>query len=170
MKKSNKGVRVLTTAAISVSCAMILSYIEFLLPPIFSAVPGIKVGLANIVIIFLLYRASPALAITVSLVRVSLSSLLFGSILVFAYSFAGAILSFLVMLVAKKIDIFSEVGVSILGAVFHNLGQIAVAVILLGTKEIAYYMIPLTVSGILAGIFVGIVSALCIKRIRKINF
>ena len=155
--------------AISVSVALLLSYIEFLLPPLWSAVPGIKLGLANSIVIFLAYKTSPAKAGAVSLVRVILSSLLFGSVLSFAYSFAGAAFSLAVMLLLKKTDRFSTVGVSVAGAVMHNAAQIAVAAVVLRTREIGYYMAPLAISGIVAGIFVGLLSSMLIKKV-KIKF
>lgn len=161
--------KTLTTLAIAVSLAMILSYIEFLLPPVFSAVPGIKLGLANIVVIFLLYRMNTACALGVSFVRVCLSALLFGTALTFAYSLAGAVLSFSAMLLLKKCRLFSTVGVSIAGGVMHNLGQILMAAVLLGTREIIYYMAVLAVTGTLAGVLVGLVSALVIKRVPEIK-
>ena len=99
----------LALLGISVSIALVLSYVEFLLPPIFSAVPGIKLGLANIIIIYLLFALSAKDAVTVSVVRVLLSSLLFGTALTLLYSLAGAALSLTVMIVLKKIvSIFSS--------------------------------------------------------------
>lgn len=140
--------------------AMVLSYIEAILPPIWSAIPGIKIGLPNIIIIFLLYRMSVKSATAVSLVRILLSALLFGNAVTLLYSLAGAILSLTVMAVLKKIDRFSMIGVSIVGGVFHNLGQILMAMLILETAEIGYYMIILTVTGTIAGVLVGILGAL----------
>lgn len=140
--------------------AMVLSYIEAILPPIWSAIPGIKIGLPNIIIIFLLYRMSVKSAAAVSLVRILLSALLFGNAVTLLYSLAGAILSLTVMAVLKKIDRFSMIGVSIVGGVFHNLGQILMAMLILETAEIGYYMIILTVTGTIAGVLVGILGAL----------
>lgn len=164
----NNKTKKLTVLSLAVTVAMLLSYIEFLLPPIFSAVPGIKIGLANIITVFLLYRLSALEASLVSLVRVCLSSLLFGSLVTLTYSIFGAIFSMLVMVILKKLNLFSTVGVSISGAVFHNVGQIVAAIILLGTKELGYYMIVLTVTGVLAGIFVGIAGALMLKHIKRL--
>ena len=140
--------------------AMVLSYIEAILPPIWSAVPGIKIGLPNIVIVFLLYRMSVKSAAAVSLVRILLSALLFGNAVTLLYSLAGAALSLAVMAILKKIDRFSMIGVSVLGGVFHNLGQILMAMLILETAEIGYYMIILTVTGTIAGVLVGILGAL----------
>lgn len=149
--------------------AMVLSYIEVILPPIWSAIPGIKIGLPNIIIIFLLYRMSVKSAAAVSLVRILLSALLFGNAVTLLYSLAGAILSLTVMAVLKKIDRFSMIGVSIVGGVFHNLGQILMAMLILETAEIGYYMIILTVTGTIAGVLVGILGALLTRYMAKIK-
>lgn len=158
--------RRITFLGLCTAVAMLLSYVEFLLPPIWSAVPGIKIGLANIIIVYLFFKLSVFDAALVSLVRVFLSALLFGSFLAFLYSFAGAFLSFIVMLLLKKSNLFSEVGVSIGGGVFHNLGQILMAILILRTREIGYYMIVLAFTGTVSGLFVGIAGALMVKRIN----
>ena len=158
--------RTLALLGLSVALAMILSYIEFLLPPIFAAVPGIKIGLANIVIIFLLYKLDFKSALAVSLVRVGLSSLLFGTALTFIYSLSGALLSIFLMLLFKRLGWFSCVGVSIVGGVSHNLGQILAAALILRTREIIYYMAVLAVSGTLEGVLIGVSAAFLIKRIN----
>lgn len=150
-----------------VALAMIMSYIESLFPLNF-AVPGIKMGLANIVIIFLLYRADFASACAVSLIRVFLVSLLFGNIMMMAYSLAGAALSLFVMFILKKSGKFSVVGVSIAGGVMHNAGQIIMAIILLGAKQIAYYLPVLAVTGTVTGVLIGIAASIVIKRVKKI--
>ncbi len=152
---------------ITVALAMIMSYIESLFPLNF-AVPGIKMGLANIVIIFVLYKMSFADACIVSIVRVFLVSLLFGNIMAMTYSIAGAVLSLLVMFLLKKADKFSVVGVSITGAIMHNVGQIAMAIIIMGTEQIASYLPVLAVSGTISGILIGIVASLVIDRIKNI--
>ena len=149
--------------------AMILSYLEALMP-IPLPVPGIKVGFPNIIILFILYRFGMKSAITVSAVRVLLVSLLFGNTLSLAYSLAGAVLSLLVMIILKKTDLFSTLGVSVVGGIFHNAGQIIVACILMSTAEISYYMPILIITGTVAGIVVGIASHLLIKKTEKIAF
>lgn len=148
------------------SVALILAYVESLLPPIYAAVPGIKVGLPNVVIIFLLYRFGVKEAAMVSGVRLFIVALLFGNVMTLAYSTAGAVLSLLLMAVLKKTDKFSTVGVSIVGAVAHNLGQIIVAVLLLESTQIGYYMIILAVTGTIAGIFIGLAGNAILKRIN----
>ena len=151
----NKTKRI-TFLGLCASVAMILSYIEFLLPPLFSAVPGIKMGLANIIIIFILYKFGIASAFAVSGVRLVLVTLLFGNVMTLLYSTVGALLSLVLMSIAKRINFFSQVGVSIIGGVAHNAGQILVAMLVMETAEIGYYMIVLTVSGTIAGILIGL--------------
>ena len=144
MKHSSKKVALL---GLCIAVAMILAYVEVLLPPLFSAIPGIKLGLPNIVIIFVLYNFGFVSAATVSFIRVAAVSLLFGNPMTFAYSIAGAILSLLIMAMLKKSNILSTVGVSVAGGVFHNVGQILMAIVLLGTAELSYYLIVLAITG-----------------------
>ena len=160
----------LTTLAIFTTFALVLSYVESLLPPLVASVPGVKIGLPNIIIIFILYKFSSYDAMIVSFLRVVLVTLLFGNAMVFFYSIAGAVLSIAIMLILKKIDFLSIIGVSVAGAVFHNLGQTIVAIILLRTKEIGYYMIPLFISGIVAGVLVGLLGAILLKKSKSIKF
>lgn len=152
------------TLAVSVSLAMILSFVESQIPPL-SAVPGIKLGLSNIVGVFLLYTLGIPSAIAVTLIRVLLSALLFGNTVSLVYSLSGAALSLLVMAVAKQLNLFSIGGVSILGAIFHNVGQVAAAMIIMENAAIAVYLAPLLVSGTVAGLAVGILAALIAKRL-----
>ena len=149
--------------------ALVLSYLEAIIPPIYAAVPGIKVGLPNIVIILILYKFGVKEAAAVSFLRVFIVALLFGNAMTLAYSIAGAFLSLAVMTFFKKVDKFSAVGVSIIGGVAHNLGQILVAVVLLSSTLIGYYMIILTITGTLAGVAVGIAGSLLIKRMENIS-
>ena len=161
-------VRRLTFLALFTAFAILLSYVEFILPPIYSAVPGIKLGLPNVAIVLALYRYGVRDAAAVSLVRLAVVAMLFGNPVTFIYSFAGAALSLALMSILKRLDFLSETGVSVAGAVSHNLGQIAVAMILLRTAELGYYMIVLAVTGTVAGIFVGLLGKLLIKRLEKI--
>lgn len=160
----------LTFLSIFAGLAIILSFVESLLPPIFSSVPGIKMGLPNIIIIFVLYKFSVKEAIWVSFIRLLTIGLLFGNFLTLLYSFAGATLSLLVMWLLKKTNRFSQVGVSVAGGIFHNIGQIIVAILVLGTKEIGFYLPVLAVSGTVAGIFVGLGGILLLKYTEKYKF
>lgn len=146
---------------------MILSFVESLIPPL-AMVPGVKIGLANIVTVFLLYTLGIRAAGAVSLIRVLLSALLFGNVQSLIFALSGAILSFVVMIVAKHLLPFGTVGVSVLGAIAHNAGQIIAAVIVMKTLGVAYYFIPLVISGTLGGVLVGIVAAVITKRLEKI--
>ncbi|MBR2621786.1 MAG: Gx transporter family protein [Clostridia bacterium] len=145
--------------------ALVLAYVEALLPPLYAAVPGIKLGLPNIAIIFILYRFGLREATVVSFVRIVAVTLLFGNPMTFAYSVAGAFLSLLVMTILRKLDFLSIVGVSVAGAVFHNVGQILTAMVLLGTAELGYYLIVLAITGTISGLLVGLCGAMAVKRV-----
>ncbi len=149
------------------SVALVLSYLESILPPLWAAVPGIKVGLPNVVIIFLLYKFGVKEAAIVSFIRIFVVALLFGNVMTLAYSFAGALLSIVLMAICKRINAFSVVGTSIVGGVAHNLGQILVAIFLFDTVQIGYYMIILAITGTIAGVFIGLAGALLLKRLNK---
>ncbi len=166
MKNKNRKIAYL---GLCTALALVFAYAELLLPPLYSAVPGIKIGLPNVVIVFVLYRFGWGEAAAVSFVRVALVSLLFGNIMAFAYSMAGAVLSLFAMAALKRTESFSAVGVSVAGAVFHNVGQVLAAMLLLGTAEIGYYLIVLTVTGVLSGILVGICGGLAVKRIPDLH-
>lgn len=169
MRNTNKQIHKLTLLSILTAAALILSYVEAVLPPIFASVPGIKIGLPNIIIIFILYRMGVSSAISVALVRITLSSLLFGNPISFLYSLAGALLSIAVMILLKKMNFLSSVGVSVAGGIFHNVGQILAAMLLLKTVQIGYYMIVLAVTGTLSGLFIGLCGAFVIYRFPKIT-
>ena len=164
MKSKQTKTKHIAFVGIAATLALLLSYVEFLLPPLFAAVPGIKIGLPNVVILFMLYRAGFRYAALISFIRLSISSLLFGNAMTLVYSTAGALLSLLIMGILKKTDKFSAVGVSVAGGVMHNLGQVLVAMLLLDTPQIAYYMIVLAFTGTISGIFVGLTGAHLIKR------
>ena len=142
---------------------MILSYVESLLPSV--GVPGVKLGLANIAVIFALSRLGGKSALAVSLVRVFMVTMLFGSMSALLYSLAGAALSLGVMAFLRRTDRFSTVGVSVAGGVAHNAGQILMAMLLLGTARLAYYYPILVISGTAGGIFTGLTAALLIRRV-----
>lgn len=144
--------------------AMVFSYLESLIPYSF-AVPGIKMGLPNVVIIFALYRIGPKESAGISLVRILLTALLFGNLFSLIYSLSGALLSFTVMLLLKKSGRFHTAGVSVSGAVMHNIGQILAAFFILDTTGIVFYLPALFVSGIVSGLLIGFIGAVCIRRI-----
>lgn len=162
--------RRITLNAVLISIAVVISVVESFIPSV--GVPGIKLGLANIIILITLYELGIVDAIIVNLFRVFLASLLRGTIfsMGFFMSFAGAFLSLGIMIVFYLfIKKFSIIGVSVLGAFFHVIGQILVAIIYLGTAYIVYYLPFIALASIVTGIFVGIVANLIIKKgvIRK---
>lgn len=164
MKNRSKTIALL---GVCTAIALVLAWVELMLPPLFAAVPGIKMGLPNIILVFLLYRRGPAFASVVSLLRILLITLLFGNAMAFFYSLAGGALSMLLMWVLSRLHWFSSVGVSVAGGVAHNIGQVLMAMLLLETPQLGYYLAVLTVTGTIAGILVGLVGGLLIKRMPK---
>ena len=144
--------------------ALVLSWLEALVPLSF-AVPGIKLGLPNVAVVFALYRLGWRNAALLSVLRVLLVSLLFGNVLALAYSAAGAVLSLAVMGALRASGKFGITAVSVSGAVAHNIGQIAVAAAVLETARLVWYLPALLVSGTAAGICIGLLSALLVKRV-----
>ncbi len=164
MKKDSKA-RYISLVAMFSLLALGLSYLESLIPPL-TSIPGIKLGLANIAIIFVLYKFDVKGAAVVSLMRVFVSFLLFGSPLSLAYSFSGALFSLCIMAIMKKSGKFSEIGVSVSGAITHNTAQILVAMLLFSTKEIIFYLPVLVISAVISGIFIGTAGALLVRRVK----
>lgn len=152
---------------IFLTLALILSYVETLIP-FAVGIPGVKLGLCNLVVVLMLYLWDWKKAITVSLLRMVLSGILFGNVFGILYSLAGGILSFLVMLVLKKTDRFHVITVSIFGGVFHNIGQILVAALVLETYYVIYYVPMLVLAGAVTGTLIGFLSAELGKRLGPI--
>ena len=164
MKKSKS----IAFMGLCIALALILAYVEVLLPPLFPAVPGIKMGLPNVIIIFLLYRRGPFAAAVVSLIRIFLAALLFSNGLTMLYSLAGGALSLAVMILLRRLNALSTVGVSVAGAVSHNIGQILMAMLLLGTAQLGYYLVVLIITGTLAGVLIGACGSMLIRRFNKL--
>ena len=160
-----KNTKKLATLSVIVALAMVLSFLESRIPA-FVAIPGIKVGLANIAVIFTVYKLGAREGVLISIIRVLLVSILFGSTVSLWYSLAGAILSLIVTILLKKYTKLAVVTVSVAGGVSHNIAQIGVACLLLETNIIVYYLPFLLLSGTVAGIAVGVASALLIKRVK----
>ena len=154
----------LATDAMFLTLALVVSYIEVLIPiPI--GIPGVKLGLANGIIMVLLFFTTWKRSLEISVIRVILAGFLFGNPMTIAYSLAGGILSLIIMGILKKMDGFSPVGISVAGGVAHNLGQLSVAVILMENTKIYYYAPVLLVTGTIAGVIIGILSGLLVKKI-----
>lgn len=156
----------LVTLSALIAVAMILSYVESLVPA-FVAVPGVKMGLSNIATVFAIYTLGWPYAIIVSVIRVLLSALLFGNFVSLIYSLSGAALALLVMILLKKFNLFSTVGVSVAGGVCHNAGQIIAACIVMENAAISLYILPLIISGTIAGVVIGTVAGILVNRVKK---
>lgn len=153
--------------ALYVALAFVFSYLESLIPLDFG-IPGIKLGLANLVVVTALYTAGEKQAFAVSVIRIILSGLTFGGVFSLVYSLAGGTLSFCAMLAAKRCKALSVTGVSIIGGSLHNLGQLAAAAIVMQTVHIIYYLPVLLLSGAVTGAVIGVVSSLIINRLNKV--
>ena len=148
--------------------ALIFSYVETLIPIQFG-IPGVKLGLANLIIVIMLYKGTVREAFLLSVVRILLSGFLFGNLFSIVYSLAGGIFSLLVMYILKKRGTFSVIGVSIAGGVFHNIGQLGIAMAVVATVKIGYYLPVLLVAGALTGALIGVVSDPVLKRTAKMK-
>jgi heptaprenyl diphosphate synthase len=150
-----------------VALAFVFSYIEVLIP--FSiGIPGIKLGLANIVVLTVLYAMGVKEAFVISCVRIILVGFTFGNMSSLLYSLAGGLLSWLVMSICKKLKIFSVIGVSVAGGITHNIGQIAVAAIVLQTGSLGYYLPVLLIAGTITGLLIGILGVGLLKVQMKV--
>ncbi len=163
MKNMSKN-KMTAMCGVFIALALVLSYLEGLIPLNF-AVPGIKLGLANLVTIVVLFELGLKYAILVSVGRIVLSGILFGNITIIIYSLAGAGLSIIIMCLVRKIKAFSVTGVSICGAVAHNMGQIVVAALVMENVNILYYMLILCITGAVAGTLIGVLASVIIKNI-----
>ena len=146
--------------------ALILSYVESLIP-VFVGIPGVKLGLANLVVVFMLYRMSVKDAALVSIMRILLSGFMFGNLMSIAFSLAGALFSISAMYLLKRIKGFSVMGISVAGGCMHNLGQLCVSIFVVQTARLIYYFPLLMISGIVTGFLIGILVKLMLQYIPK---
>ena len=154
----------LTIAALMAALALIFSYIEVLIPFNFG-IPGIKLGIANLVIIVALYYLGTRYALLINVIRILIGGLLFSGVFGMLYSMAGALLSMLVMVLVKKCGLFSVTGASMAGGVAHNLGQLLVAAFLVSNLKIFVYFPVLVISGVVSGAVIGILAYLVLKKL-----
>lgn len=152
---------------ICIALAMILSYVETLLP-IHFGIPGVKPGLANLAVLIALWQMSPADAFMISMTRIIFVSLTFGNAASFLYSLAGGILSLGAMAVCQKKGWFSMTGVSIAGGIMHNIGQLLMAAAVLESAAVFTYLPVLLIAGVLAGALVGLLGGMLLKRLPRI--
>lgn len=164
-----KEIKYITVISVLITLSLVFSYIDSLISlPV--AIPGVKLGIANIAIIYTLYKIGAKEAILVSFIRLILSSILFGSILTFMYSLVGSILSLTIMILLKKFTTLNVITISIIGGVLHNVGQIIVAIIVMTTKEIVYYLPVLIITGTISGVGVGILSSITLHYTKDLKF
>lgn len=147
--------------------ALIFSYIETLIPFSFG-IPGMKLGLANLLTVILLYKRNAKEALLLSVVRIILSGFLFGNLFSIIYSLAGGILSLFVMSMLKKSEGFSVMGVSAAGGVSHNVGQLLVAMAVVETYRVGYYFPVLLIAGLVTGLLIGIAANEVLKRLKNV--
>lgn len=148
-----------------IALAFVFSYIEFLIP-VNIGVPGAKLGLANLVVIVALYTLGEKDAFLLSVVRIVLVGFTFANTASMIYSLAGGCLSYAAMLIAKKTKLLSITGVSVIGGVFHNVGQIIVAMLVLETASLIYYLPVLLIAGIASGVAIGVLGAMIVRRLQ----
>ena len=149
--------------------ALIFSYVESLIP-IQLGIPGVKLGLANLIIVIALYKMRLSEVFLLSIVRILLSGFLFGNYFSILYSLAGGLLSLAVMALLKKTGDFSVMGISMAGGVFHNVGQLVVAMMVVETFSVGYYLSVLLVAGLVTGFLIGVAAGEMLKRLVNIQF
>ena len=163
---SSQRTRLLAIGAMFACLALIFSYIEAIIP--FNAgIPGVKLGIANLVVIIALYNMGPRYAFTINCIRILVAGLLFNGAFGAVYSLAGGVLSFLIMWGLKKTNLFSMVGVSMAGGVAHNMGQLLVASAIVSNLKMFLYFPVLMFSGLASGIMIGIVAHVIDNRVPK---
>lgn len=160
------SVKKITLLSVMTTLALILSYVETLIP-VFVGIPGVKLGLTNLVTVFLLYRATTKDALLVSVMRVLLAGFLFGNLMSIWFSLVGTLFSIFMMHFLMRVDGFSMIGVSVAGACMHNIGQLAVAFFVVQTARLIYYFPILMISAVVTGFLIGIVSKLLLYYIPK---
>ena len=158
--------RKITISALFIALAMILSYLEALIPFNFG-IPGIKLGLANLVVVIALYTLGARQAFAISVIRILLVSVTFGNMSAMMYSMAGGLLSFLIMYLLSRSSHFSTAGVSVAGGVSHNAGQLIVAALIVENLNLMLYIPVLIIAGVLTGLLIGVIASKVIPPVRK---
>ena len=166
--RSGKYIRQITTMGMLVALAMVLGFVETLIPINFG-VPGMKLGLANIVVVIALFLFDIKTAVVVSILRIILIAMTFGNMSMMFYSIAGASLSLLSMIAISKIKSFSLISVSIVGGIMHNVGQIICAAFVVRTNGVFTYLPVLIIAGLVSGALIGIVAGLILVRLTNVK-
>ena len=149
--------------------ALIFSYVETLIPVSFG-IPGVKLGLANLIIVIALYKMKLKEVYLLSVTRILLSGFIFGNYFSILYSLAGGLLSLTVMALLKRQKGFSIMGISVAGGVFHNIGQLVIAMAVVESFSVSYYIPVLLIAGVLTGFLIGILAVQMLKRLVNIQF
>ncbi|HIR60618.1 MAG TPA: Gx transporter family protein [Candidatus Faecivivens stercoravium] len=165
MGSRNSKARRVALYGMLTALAFILSYVESLVP-VTLGIPGVKLGLANLVVVIALYTLDLKGAFVISVVRIVLSGLTFGGLLSMLYSLAGGLFSFAVMAILSRKKVFGTVGVSVCGGVAHNIGQLLVAMAVLETESVWYYFPVLLISGSVAGVLIGLLGGWMTGRVQ----
>lgn len=152
--------------AMMIALAMIFSYVETMIPINFG-IPGVKLGLANLVIVAAIYLFGGKQAFLISIVRIFLSGFMFGNLASIMYSLAGGLLSLAVMLLLKKTDKLSILAVSVMGGICHNIGQLIVAMLVVENLKLIFYVPVLLISGFLTGLLIGIVCRVILPAVKQ---
>ena len=147
--------------------AFVFSYLESLIP-LNIGIPGIKLGLANLVVVTAIYILPKKDALIVAVIRIILAGLTFGGVSTMLFSLAGGLLSFTVMVILQKTDKFSVLGVSVAGGIFHNVGQIIVAAFVMETAQLVYYLPVLVISGVITGLLIGVISGITVRLLKNL--
>ena len=166
--RSGKYIRQITTMGMLVALAMVLGFVETLIP-INLGIPGMKLGLANIVVVIALFLFDIKTAVVVSILRIILIAMTFGNMSMMFYSIAGASLSLLSMIAISKIKSFSLISVSIVGGIMHNVGQIICAAFVVRTNGVFTYLPVLMIAGLVSGALIGIVAGLISLRLTNVK-
>lgn len=166
MPSQNNRTGRLAMRGMLVAVAMVLSWLEAQLP-VFFAVPGMKLGLTNLVVLIALYRFGKKDAMIINILRILLVGLSFGNMFSMIYSLAGGLLSGIIMILLYMTNRFRMVSVSLAGGIFHNVGQILVAMFVLESSSVLYYLPVLWISGMAAGVFVGLLGAQVVRRLPE---
>nr|WP_298056113.1 Gx transporter family protein [uncultured Lachnoanaerobaculum sp.] len=166
--RSGKYIRQITTMGMLVALAMVLGFVETLIP-INLGIPGMKLGLANIVVVIALFLFDVKTAVVVSILRIILIAMTFGNMSMMFYSIAGASLSLLSMITVSKIKSFSLISVSIIGGIMHNVGQIICAAFVVRTNGVFTYLPVLIIAGLVSGALIGIVAGLILVRLTNVK-
>lgn len=164
--KQKISTRDLALCAVLIALALVFSYVERLIP-VTPSIPGIKLGLSNLVIVCAIYLLGPKYAFAISVARIFLAGFMFGTMTTIIYSLAGGLLSFLVMVLIYQLTRMSVITISCIGGICHNIGQIIVAMIIYENLILGYYLPVLMVVGFITGLVIGIVSKLLLPTLKK---